>query len=105
MSENTNTLSDTDETQRFTQLAQLAADAAFRTRVKDAVTRRIDQLGDDELIRLRRSAGIDVHRWIALRRSTRNAHTVDEFQLFADVLGVSPRWLATGMGTREELKK
>lgn len=99
MSENTNTLSDSDELQRFTRIAQDAADAAFRVRVRNAVTLRIDQLGSDEMIRIRREAGIDVHRWIALRRSTRNASSPEEFQVFAGVLGVSARWLAIGMGT------
>jgi hypothetical protein len=115
------------ETARIMQVVEKAADTAYRIRVRRAMTRRIEQNGMtdllegknvangdilrqnglarrvrehglEELIQSRREAGINVHRWLALRRSTREAASPEEFQTFARVLGVSPRWLAVGSG-------
>lgn len=100
MSENTITLdANASEGDRIIQVIHSAADLAFRGRVRKAISNLKAHLGDyadQKLVERRKHSGIDARRWIALRLSTRNAHSAAEFRLLARVLGVSPRWLATG---------
>ncbi|MFF2053681.1 hypothetical protein ACFVU2_18910 [Leifsonia sp. NPDC058194] len=100
MSENTITLdANASEGDRIIQVIHSAADLAFQGRVRKAISDLKAHLGDyadQKLTERRKHSGIDARRWIALRLSTRNAHSVAEFRLLARVLGVSPRWLATG---------
>lgn len=100
MSENTTTLdANVLEGERITQVIHAAADLAFQGRVRKAIRDLKAHLGahaDQKLVERRKQSGIEPRRWIALRLSTRNAHSPSEFQLLASVLGVSARWLATG---------
>lgn len=85
---------------RSMAIAQEAADKAYRARVSAAILSLDGERYMEELVQRRADAGIDVHRWFALRASTRSAASPEEFQAFARVLRVSPRWLAIGFGDR-----
>lgn len=93
---------DDPETRRITQVVQHAADAAYRARIDRAIERRFGTGDLAALTKARREAGIPEERWIALNQSTRQAAAPEEFQAFARVLSVSPRWLAIGSGWMHE---
>lgn len=90
------TLVSGNERARMMRVVHDAADAAFRARVRNALTRRINEHGLADLARSKRAAGISLPRWDALCTSTREAESPAEFQTFARVLRVSARWLAIG---------
>lgn len=98
---NTLPLDDRHESLRIAGVVGEAADVAYQARVRAALA-RLEPRTTDEVIVRRRESGINVHRWIALRRSARVSASPEEFQTFARVLGVSARWLAIGAGTPEQ---
>ena len=81
---------------RVTQASHGAADVAFRARVKNALSSQLQTANIMDLARGRRELKIAVRRWLRLTRSTREAESPEEFQAFAQILGVSARWLAVG---------
>lgn len=89
---------DKQESDRVMRVVQNAADIAFSNRVQQAVMRRYNRHGLADLVESRDAAGINLGRWLALSRSSRNAESPEEFQAFARVIRVSPKWLATGSG-------
>lgn len=89
-------------TRRITQVVQHAADLAYRARIDRAIERRFGAGDLAALTKARREAGITEERWIALNQSTRQAASPGEFQAFARVLSVSPRWLSIGSGWIDE---
>jgi hypothetical protein len=86
------------ERERIMRVVRNAADISFRNRVQHAVMRRINRHGLADLVESRNAAGINNSRWLSLSCSTRNAESPEEFQAFARVIRVSPKWLATGNG-------
>lgn len=91
------TFADDMESRRITAVVQRAADAAFQARVAQAIDRRFTSA--QELAQARRNAGFVEGRWQELSQSTRQTRSAQEFGQFAQVLSVSPRWLATGAGS------
>ncbi|WP_311245441.1 MULTISPECIES: hypothetical protein [unclassified Microbacterium] len=92
------TFADDPETLRITDVVQHAADVAYRARAGAAEQRFYEHFSIEQLWKKREAAGFTAQRWGELLLSTRNAASPEEFQRFADVLNVSPRWLAVGSG-------
>lgn len=84
------------DSSRIAQVIRGAAAAAYRTRVNMTLGKRIHVLGVNDLNRSKLASGIGESQWDAVRKSLHNASSPAEFQAFARVLRVSPRWLATG---------
>jgi hypothetical protein len=89
------------DAQRITAAVRRAADLAFQARFQSAIERRLRQRGLNGITRQQREERINSERWDALRTSTRAAASPGEFQAFARVLGISPQWLAIGIGGYE----